>query len=63
LNTYKTFSKLLNQSDWGMQKYQHGQETQVVLVGELFEESSKQMQPQKTKDKCNKKDTSQLTIE
>ncbi|CAG8565204.1 1771_t:CDS:2, partial [Scutellospora calospora] len=49
--------------DWGTQKYQHGQETQVVLVGKLFKESLKQMQPQKTKDKCNKKDTSQLTIE
>ncbi|CAG8823314.1 1331_t:CDS:2, partial [Gigaspora margarita] len=67
-DAYETLDKLLNRSDWGTQKYQHGQETQVVL-GELFENDfatdskfSEQIQLQKTKSKCNKKDIAQLTI-
>ncbi|RIB20916.1 hypothetical protein C2G38_2178063 [Gigaspora rosea] len=70
-DAYETLGKLLNRSNWGTRKYQHGQETRIVL-GELFEndsatdsKSSEQIQLQKTKSKCNtrKKDIPQLTIE
>ncbi|CAG8842929.1 45408_t:CDS:1, partial [Gigaspora margarita] len=68
-DAYETLGKLLNRSDWSTRKYQHGQETQVVL-GKLFENDSatdskslEQIQLQKTKSKCNKKDIAQLTIE
>ncbi|CAG8606063.1 11790_t:CDS:2 [Racocetra fulgida] len=38
-NAYETLGKLLNRPNWGVRKYQHGQEIQVTFVDEFITNS------------------------